>query len=105
LLFLCSGGIEAIVPDYWGQDNIALISLNTLEIRPIEINRYDRQNRQLIEKAAGTITLGAGGSQDGGFSANLLLEYDRGYAAGPLDFFDDEQLDIKRPPLSFARIA
>lgn len=94
--YLCGGGIETIIPDYWGQDNIALISLNTFEIRPIEINRYDKQSGQLIEKASGTITLGAGGSQNGGFSANLLLEYDRGYAAGPLELFDDERLDVKK---------
>jgi len=30
--YLCGGGIEKIVPDYWGQNNIALISLNTFEI-------------------------------------------------------------------------
>lgn len=94
--YLCGGGIETIVPDYWGQDNIALISLNTFEIRPIEINRYDRQSGQLIEKASGTITLGAGGSQNGGFSAKLLLQYDRGYAAGPLELFDDKRLDVKK---------
>ena len=25
--YLCGGGIESLVPSYWGQDNIALISL------------------------------------------------------------------------------
>ena len=31
--YLCGGGIESLVPSYWGQDNIALISLNTFVIR------------------------------------------------------------------------
>ncbi len=39
--FLCGGGIENIVPSHWGQNNVALISLNTFEIKPIEINRYE----------------------------------------------------------------
>lgn len=38
--YLCGGGIESLVPSYWGQDNIALISLNTFEVKPLEINRY-----------------------------------------------------------------
>ena len=28
--YLCGGGIENLIPSYWGQNNIALISLNTL---------------------------------------------------------------------------
>ena len=40
--YLCGGGIENLIPSYWGQNNIALISLNTFEIKPLEINRYDR---------------------------------------------------------------
>ncbi len=94
--FLCGGGIENIVPSYWGQNNVALISLNTFEIKPIEINRYDRLSGRLIEEYAGTISFGGGGSTDGGFSANLMLEYDRGYATGSVDFLNDETLDTDK---------
>lgn len=53
--YLCGGGIENLLPAfYWGQDNIALLSLNTFDIKPIEINRYDRLTGQLIEEYAGT---------------------------------------------------
>lgn len=38
--YLCGDGIESLIPSYWGQKNVALISLNTFEIIPIEINRY-----------------------------------------------------------------
>ncbi|MBD5153456.1 MAG: hypothetical protein HDT16_13680 [Oscillibacter sp.] len=94
--YLCGGGIESLIPSYWGQNNIALISLNTFEIRPIEINRYDRLTGQLIEEYAGVVSFGGGGSTDGGFSANLMLEYDRGYSDGSVDFLDDETLDIDK---------
>ena len=94
--YLCAGSIENLIPEYWGQNNVALISLNTFEIKPIEINRYDRLSRQMIEEYAGTVSFGGGGSIDGGFSANLLLEYDRGYATGSLDFFNDETLDVDK---------
>lgn len=64
--YLCGDGIANLVPFYWGQNNIALISLNTFDIEPIEINRYDRITRQLIEEHAGT---------------------------GSIDFYDDAILD------------
>nr|WP_325223418.1 hypothetical protein [uncultured Oscillibacter sp.] len=56
-----------MIPSYWGQNNIALISLNTFDIKPIEINRYDGITGQLIEEYAGTVSFGGGGSIDGGF--------------------------------------
>lgn len=94
--YLCGGGIENLIPSYWGQNNIALISLNTFDIKPIEINRYDRLTRHLIEEYAGTVSLGGGGSIDGGFSADLLLDYDRGYASGSINFYDDAVLDASK---------
>ena len=93
--YLCGGGMENLIPSYWGQNNVALISLNTFEIKPIEINRYDRLSGRLIEEYAGAISFG-GGSTDGGFSANLMLDYDRGYATGSVDFLNDETLDVNK---------
>ena len=94
--YLCGGGIEKNIPSHWGQDNIAFISLNTFEIKPLEINRYDSLSGQLIEEYAGVVSFGGGGSIDGGFSANLLLDYDRGYATGSVEFRADETLDIDK---------
>lgn len=94
--YLCGDGIENLIPGYWGQNNVALISLNTFEIKPIEINRYDRLSGRLIEEYAGVVSFGGGGSTDGGFSANLMLEYDRGYASGSVDFLNDETLDVDK---------
>ena len=95
--YLCGGDIENLIPAfYWGQDNIALLSLNSFDIRPIEINRYDRLTGQLIEEYAGTVSLGVGWSKDKGFSANLLVDSDRGYADGTLDFRSDDALDIDK---------
>ena len=93
--YLCGGGIESLIPECWGQNNVALISLNTFEIKPIEINRYD-VNGQLIEESIGAISFGGSGIKDGGFSANIMLEFDRGYASGSLNFHDDERLDIDK---------
>ena len=94
--YLCGGGIENLLPSCWGQNNIALISLNTFEIKPLEINRYDRIDGRLIEEYAGAVSFGGGRSKDGGFAASLLQNYDRGYATGSVDFYSDEVLDISK---------
>ena len=93
--YLCGGGTESPLSSYWGQNNIALFSLNTFEIKPLEINRYDRTDGRLIEEYAGTVSFVVGGN-GGGFSVNLMQDSDRGYATGSVDFHSDEMLDIGR---------
>lgn len=91
---LCGNGLERLEPFFRGQNNAALISLNTFEIQPIEINRYSPDG-QPIEEYAGTVSFGSGGA-DGGFSAVLMLDSDRGYALGTVDLLEDEALDTDR---------
>lgn len=91
---LCGGGMEKLLPSKWGQNNIALISLNTFEFQSIGINRYE--GGQLIEKFAGYASIECGGSKGDGFSASLMENHDRGYATGSVYFHDDETLDIDK---------
>ena len=93
--YLCGDSTESPLSPYWGQNNIALISLNTFQIKPIEINRYDRTVGQMVEEYAGTVSFTVG-SNDGGFSASLMQNSDRGYATGSVDFYSDEVLDINK---------
>lgn len=93
--YLC-GSIENGISSYGGQNNIALLSLNTFEIKPIEINRYDWPDGQPIEEYAGFVTFSFNKSQNGGFSASLIQNYDRGYASVSVNFHHDEILDINK---------
>ena len=93
--YLCGSGMESPLSPYWGQNNIALFSLNTFEVKPLEINRYDRTDGRLIEEYAGAVSF-AVGSKSGGFSASLMQDSDRGYATGSVDFHSDEVLDISK---------
>lgn len=88
---LCGSGTDSGLPSPWGQDNIALISLNTFEIVPAGINRYD--GGQPVEEFAGYSSIESGVSKNGGFSATLICDCDRGYATGFVDFHDDAVLD------------
>lgn len=93
--YLCGSGIENLTASDWGQNNIALISLNTFEVRPIEINRYDRSG-QLMEEYSGVISFGCVNSIEGGYSASMVLDSDRGYATASVNFQSDETLDISK---------
>lgn len=93
--YLCGGGIENLIPSYWGQNNVAFISLNTFEIIPLIISRYDI-NGHLMEEYAGTGSLGGGSSGDDGFSANFFKDYGRRFAHGQIDFHNDEILDTDK---------
>lgn len=88
---LCGSGTDNETPFPWGQNNIALISLNTFEIIPVGINRYD--GGQPVEEFAGFGSIGGGQSGDSGFSATLMCDHDRGYATGSVCFHDDAVLD------------
>lgn len=58
-----------------------------------QVSGFIAENLQLIEEYAGVISLAGGKSQSGGFSANMMLDYDRGYADGTVDLNNDKVLD------------
>ena len=62
---LCNGLDGTRYSYCWGQDNLALLSLNTGEIWPLEINRYELG--ELIEEYAGHLSMLTFMSADGGF--------------------------------------
>ena len=49
---LCSKGGKTLLPAYAGQNNVGIICINTFDISPVSINRYDDFGN-LIEEAAG----------------------------------------------------
>lgn len=93
---LCGDGLENLVPFWQGQNNVALVSLNTFTVKPVEINRYDRASGEMIEEYAGFWSFGGGGSRDGEFSASMLVDHDRGYADVTLNFYGDAELDVQK---------
>ena len=54
--YLCGDGIESLNLSCWGQKNVAFVSLNTFEVIPIEINRYDEIDGHLIEEYSDATT-------------------------------------------------
>lgn len=91
--FLCGNGAEE--PFYWGQNNVGIISLNSFELLPLEINRYD-DHGMLIEEKAGYVQTGGFENPGNGFSAYMMVNPDSGYATGQISFCEDEKLDVEK---------
>lgn len=87
--FLCGDGAKDL--PYWGQNNIGIISLNTFEIMPIELNPYDEQGAP-IEESTGHISNCSFRSEQGGFSAAMFADTDRGLASGTMALSGDTEL-------------
>lgn len=79
----------------WGQNNIGLISLNSFELMPIGINRYDNKG-ELIEESTGTFQLRGHQSEENGFCASVMEESDHGYAIANVTFGEDRAADRER---------
>lgn len=94
--YLCGDGIENLNLSCWGQKNVAFVSLNTFEVIPIEINRYDKADGHLIEEYTDLTSFEGSSNTDNGFSTQMLLNYNRGFASGALEFHSDETLDVDK---------
>ena len=77
---------------HWGEDNIAILNLNTFEMLRIEINRYD--NGQFVEEPTGILQ--SQGMTCGKSNVHAMTDSDRGYShiqiQGQLQPIDSEAL-------------
>lgn len=92
--YLCGDGIESLNLSCWGQKNVAFVSLNTFEVIPIEINRYDEIDGHLIEEYSDATTFKGKSSPDGGFSVKFLMDFNHGLGIGEIELHNDETLDV-----------
>lgn len=93
--YLCGTPEQSLLPFYEGQTNLGIISLNTFEFVPIEINRYnDYEN--LIEEPAGFSSTSMQNTGENGFTAYVTPNHDRGYANATIYFENDKELNIDK---------
>lgn len=93
--WLCGDRTDTTLYPYLGQNNVGIISLNTFEVMPVVINRYDMDGT-LLEEQTGVLTSRHHGSQDGGFISHSWESVDRGHASGSITFNEDEMLDAEK---------
>lgn len=93
--YLCGTPEQSLLPFYEGQTNLGIISLNTFEFVPIEINRYDDYGN-LIEEPAGFSSTSMQNTGENGFTAYVTPNHDRGYANATIYFENDKELNIDK---------
>lgn len=89
--FLCGRAEESP----WGQNNIGIISLNTFEIMPVGINRYD-DGGWLIEENTGCVRMRSFQSRENGFRGSGMEDPDRGYAILTVTLGEDGAADREK---------
>ncbi len=89
---LCNKGGKTLLPAYAGQNNVGIICINTFDISPVSINRYDDFGN-LIEEPAGHMTMNHNSFGEGRMSTSTSAVYDRGYANVDVSFTDDKTVD------------
>lgn len=85
---LCGDGKGTLLPLYQGQKNLGIINLNTFDLAPITVNKYD-DSGILIEKPDNGSSTHITNTGKDGFSLMVTADIDRGYASGTLSFINE----------------
>ena len=72
---LCGDRTDHILSDYWGQDNMGLVNVNTFEVFPLPINTYGPDGLQIKEAQGVAIS---GGMALGELRVTAFTDPDRG---------------------------
>ena len=89
---LCGKQEGSQLPIYKGQNNLGIICINTFDLSPIQINRYDDYGNYIQEEAGYTsVTHNSFGENS--MTTSVSPNSDRGYADAYVSFSKDEQVD------------
>jgi len=89
---LCSQAGKTLLPAYAGQTNIGIICINTFDMSPVTINRYNDYGK-LIEKKAGNFSMTHNSFGEGNMTTSVTANPDRGYADAHVGFTKDDSVD------------
>lgn len=88
---LCNEGGKTLLPAYAGQNNLGVLSINTFDMSPVEINRYD-DHGNLIEKPADHTGITHNTFGEGALSTTTAPNSNRGYADVKLYLENDKTI-------------
>ena len=77
--YLCSKAGKTLLPAYADQNNVGIICINTFDMSPVTINRYD-DHGNLIEEPAGYMSTTHNSFGEDGISTSVMANPDRGHA-------------------------
>lgn len=89
---LCNQQENSIPSTYAGQKNLGIICINTCDISPVEINRYD-DHGNLIEEPSETFSIIRNGCTDEGMTTQVTSNPERGFANVNVSLTKDVAID------------
>lgn len=92
--YLCNKQGKTLLPIYAGQKNLGIISINSFDMSPVTINRYD-DHGNLIEEKAGHMSMTHNSFGEGAITTSVSAHPDRGYADAHVGFTKDAVIDKK----------
>lgn len=85
---LCGDGTETSFSPYWGQNNVGIVSLNTFEGIPVEINRYGIDGTPMEERTD-CFAMQGFQTQDDSLRCSVGKQSDRGFASCTLTLYNE----------------
>lgn len=92
---LCNQAGNTLLPIYAGQNNLGIICINTFDMSPISINRYDDYGN-LIEEPSKSTSMNHDNFGEGRMTTSITPNTDRGYANIHVSFSNDKDIDSKK---------
>lgn len=89
---LCNQQGSSVLAAYSGQKNLGIICINTCDISPVEINRYD-DHGNLIEEPSETFSIIRNGCSDEGMTTQVTSNPERGFANVNVSLTKDVAID------------
>lgn len=89
---LCSKAGKTLLPLYADQTNLGIICINTFDMSPVTINRYD-DHGNLLEEKAEHMNMTHNSFGEGGMTTSVSAQPDRGYANVHVGFTKDDCID------------
>ena len=90
---ICGEARGTALPLYRGQENLGIINLNSFDLAPVTINRYDDSGNP-IKKLENSFSTHITNIGENGFFLSVSADTNRGYAHGYLSFDKKEALDM-----------
>jgi len=94
--YICGSNTQSTLAAYWGEQNIGLINLNTLECCRFEINRYDEDLNIIEKQQRYTSTLLSGLTESDGSIISYSLDSNRGYMSGTITLNENSFLELEK---------
>lgn len=89
---LCNQQENSMLSAYSGQKNLGIICINTCDISPIGINRYD-DHGNLIEEPSDTFSIIRNSCRDEGMATQVMANPERGFANVNVSLTKDVAID------------